>query len=850
SGRQAHCPQCQGMVAVPESRVDCGATLGGFRLDRRLGKGGMGEVFLATQLSVDRQVAVKVLPPSFAADHEAVERFLHEGRLAARLDHANIVTVYEAGEDGGNYYLAMACVEGESLDRRLKRDGALPEREALTIVRTIAEALCYAWDEFQLLHRDLKPANIMLDRRGRVFLMDLGLAKSLGEETGMTLSGAILGTPHYMSPEQAMGSSQLSVQTDIYALGAPLTYLSLAKVPVADLSPLAGAPLVGLNLGWAAGVPSEVKDIRVLRGMPLRYLNLGACTALTDLSPILSCPDLEALWTPSHLPMPEAEIRAALRHLVHLNVEPAQYQPSIAEFYRCRLAWERSLEDAAEPARAGTGAAFAGLAKAVLAGRVDEALRRWRDGGENLGKGLTDDERQAVAAQLEALAGMDARLLASFKADAGKTIEVALARETIRGEVREAAADGIRFNQIVQHGQSTGRLGRVIRLNDLAIAERLRRLGAGDTPELNLQRGLLALEAAKPEVAGRLFDKAGGPLGEAMAAALAVRQTEAREAAAEQAAADLLRQITTSPRHADGAAAAASVRKRIGNDLKRLQAARKALAEFEKEWGSTAAGREWVPMARRALMIPIAGDGPLQVPDLGMELVPLAAGEFLMGLAKGGWSGEEAIHTVRLSRPFWMGRFEVTQDEYAAVMNQRPGSMAGPRRPVEMVSWFDATLFASRLTAREQAAGRLPDGYVFRLPTEAEWEYACRAGTTGDYPADLDAIAWYDKNSGGKTHDVGQKKPNAWGLYDLCGNVFEWCQDWYSKTWYARSPAVDPVCLRQENPMRISRGGSWAEDSNRCRSGFRYPAWGPDAKLDRLGFRVVLAPPLPSSPPP
>ncbi len=231
SGRQSHCPQCHAMVAVPESRVDCGATLGGFRLDRRLGKGGMGEVFLGTQLSVDRRIAVKVLPPGFAADQEAVQRFLHEGRLAARLDHANIVTVHEAGVDNGHYYLAMAYVEGESLDQRLKRKGALPERDALTIVRTVADALAYAWDEFQLLHRDLKPANIMLDRRGRVFLMDLGLAKSLGEESGMTLSGTILGTPQYMSPEQAMGSTQLSVQTDIYALGATLYHLVVGAPP-------------------------------------------------------------------------------------------------------------------------------------------------------------------------------------------------------------------------------------------------------------------------------------------------------------------------------------------------------------------------------------------------------------------------------------------------------------------------------------------------------------------------------------------------------------------------------------------------------------------------------------------
>ncbi|NLF16066.1 MAG: SUMF1/EgtB/PvdO family nonheme iron enzyme [Lentisphaerae bacterium] len=238
SGRQSQCPQCQRPLVVPEARVDCGATLGDFRLERRLGKGGMGEVFLGTQLSVDRQVAVKVLPPAFAENRDAVARFLHEGRLAARLDHHHIVTVHAAGEDCGHYYLAMAYVDGESLDQRLRRDGVVPEPEALAIVRTIADALCYAWDEFKLLHRDLKPANIMVDRRGRVFLMDLGLAKSLGEDTGMTLSGAILGTPQYMSPEQAMGSSQLSVQTDVYSLGATLYHLVVGAPPFTGESAL------------------------------------------------------------------------------------------------------------------------------------------------------------------------------------------------------------------------------------------------------------------------------------------------------------------------------------------------------------------------------------------------------------------------------------------------------------------------------------------------------------------------------------------------------------------------------------------------------------------------------------
>ena len=139
SGSQADCPQCGRPVAIPEPRVAAGTTLAGFRLERRLGKGGMGEVYLAQQLSVERQVAVKILPPGFAENPEAVKRFLHEGKLAARLDHFNIVTVFEAGEDSGNYYLAMAYIEGESLDQRLKRDKVIPEAEALETLVSLVE---------------------------------------------------------------------------------------------------------------------------------------------------------------------------------------------------------------------------------------------------------------------------------------------------------------------------------------------------------------------------------------------------------------------------------------------------------------------------------------------------------------------------------------------------------------------------------------------------------------------------------------------------------------------------------------------------------------------------------------
>src|SRR6185295_12837821 len=129
------------------------------------------------------------------------------------------------------------------------------------------------------------------------------------------------------------------------------------------------------------------------------------------------------------------------------------------------------------------------------------------------------------------------------------------------------------------------------------------------------------------------------------------------------------------------------------------------------------------------------------------------------------------VHKVRITRQFEIGKYEVTQEQWQAVMGDNPSNFKGANLPVEKVSWNDAQDFLLKLNAR--------DGYTYRLPTEAEWEYACRAGSMGDFAGELDDVAWYDKNSGSKTHPVGQKRPNVWGLYDMHGNVSEWCSDWY-----------------------------------------------------------------------
>ena len=219
------------------------------------------------------------------------------------------------------------------------------------------------------------------------------------------------------------------------------------------------------------------------------------------------------------------------------------------------------------------------------------------------------------------------------------------------------------------------------------------------------------------------------------------------------------------------------------------------------------------------------------IEDLGsgvkLELVRVPGGSFQMG-SNNGSDDEKPVHQVTVS-PFAIGKYEVTQAQWQAVMGHNPSNFKGDDLPVENVSWDDAQEFCRTLSQRTAQS--------YRLPTETEWEYACRAGPTGDYAGNLDAMAWYDKNSENKTHAVGQKQPNAWGLYDMHGNVWEWCADWYEGSYYGQSAAADPPGPTSGS-LRVGRGGGWVNTAAGCRSAFRY-ASSPGNRGGNLGFRLV-----------
>ena len=247
----------------------------------------------------------------------------------------------------------------------------------------------------------------------------------------------------------------------------------------------------------------------------------------------------------------------------------------------------------------------------------------------------------------------------------------------------------------------------------------------------------------------------------------------------------------------------------------------------------------------RIILVKMPGSGELEpkeityyTNELGMEFVLVRPGEFMMGSTRRepGREGDEGPrHQVRITKGFTMGAHEVTQEQYAEVMGRNPSKFSGAQNPVEQVSWNDAVEFCTRLSRKE--------GRTYRLPTEAEWEYAGRAGSTtaycyGNDPGQLGEYAWYEGTSGEKTHQVGLKQPNAWGLYDVHGNVWEWCQDWYAD--YKRGPAEDPVGVAS-GVYRVVRGGSWFDYPLAFRSASRGRN-SPSCRSDDQGFRVVFAP--------
>ncbi len=240
---------------------------------------------------------------------------------------------------------------------------------------------------------------------------------------------------------------------------------------------------------------------------------------------------------------------------------------------------------------------------------------------------------------------------------------------------------------------------------------------------------------------------------------------------------------------------------------------------------------ETQPTGRRTRFETALNEGVELGGGVKLEFVPIRAGTFIMGDAENG-----PAHEVNITRPFWMGKYKVTQEQWQVLMGNNPSHFKGSKNPVDSVSWEDCQGFLKKLNEKYSH-----HGLTFSLPTEAQWEYACRAGTAtrhyfGDALSNMGDYGWLADNSGKMTHPVGEKKPNAWGLYDMYGNVFEWCADWYNHDYYLTSPASDPTGPAVGTTKEI-RGGYW--ESSEGTSAGRHSSAPPDIRISFNGFRVA-----------
>jgi len=745
-----------------------------YRVEGTLGQGGMGAVLLATDTRLDRKVAIKRILGEAAGNWIAVKRFLTEAKSIAALNHANIIQIYDYGQAKDGPFLIMEFVDGGSLLDKC-RDGAMPLKDAVAMACQLCDGLAKAHD-LGIIHRDIKPANVLLTKDGTPKLTDFGLAKAQAGDHGQTMTGAVLGTPDFMPPEQRRDASEVDARSDLWSLAATVYQMATGRSPKIirfDLLP----PDVTKVLGKAL---EEEQTDRYQTARELR-------DALQATSRIASPPISALTATTGEL----AEGQCSACGTINTDASRKFCKKCGASLRAACLqcdtqipVWDRICGEC--------GGNQPNLA--VVAVQMAEARKHLS---------VFDYASAIHAIELipEPLRGVEAvQLLGESRSreeESGRLIE------EVAGRIKRKEIDGL-LRLVARAAMLRGDRTDLVKIQQQLTERR----------DLRLARGHAAMVA-----------------GDVKAAAAALAGADAEDLGPEGGR--LLEQVRQAVELEGQLAAVVRDAKADGvvNPSEAAEIRRVGMAYLEVNPRSEKA-RSLVAQSERIMMPPTFTN------SVGISLRLLPAGTFTMGDAAG--SSEEKPHRVTLTKPFYMGVHQVTNAQWKQVMGSVPSQRQQADGPVEQVRWEDAVEFCRKLSLlpAERKAGR-----VYRLPTEAEWEYACRAGTTtkysfGDDERLLGDYGWFDGNSGKQTHPVGLKKPNAWGLYDMHGNVWEWCSDWYGD--YSDGPVTDPKGP-SSGSHRVPRGGGWYDTARFCRSAVRLRSFLSYSHIN-LGFRLALSP--------
>lgn len=808
-------------------------------LSARLGSGGFATVWEAWDREEEHPVALKVLHGQYSRDESRVERFFRGAREMHRLQHAGIVQVLEPkGVDDGHYYFVMELLEGGDLGRAFKA-GEMAADKVLDLVEDVACALASA-HVAGVVHRDVKPENILLTKAGLPKLSDFDLVKAQ-HSTGGTRTGVAAGTPLYAAPECTEDAKDAEASADVYGLAMTATVGLLRKRPSMQLKYAPSALVARLE-----GLPAPVREVLEAslsikpEGRPQDAGAFAERLAEARRQP------------PSPPPEPWADRTGEdeYGHWVEVDIEGVTLRMRWCPPGTFLMGSPRNDTEANDneypqhevTLTEGYWMAETPCTQALWQAVTDTNPSRFRGPKRPVEKVSWDDVARFIEQANARMPGLDLHLPTEAQWEHacragtrtpryGELEDVAWFRPNSGGETRPVRekmpnAWGL-YDTLgnVWEWCSDGAAGwpRPDAYEDGPVTDP--EAPRGERPA-RVFRGGSWLDGARRcraafRGAGHRED-AGGHLGFRVARGRAQGGTKP----AEPAPATPAGPRGTSEPEPRGAAGSIV---RLPVDLRTSPAPQADLPasllrpppsrpSWASEYGDDKFG--W--------FAGVTIENGRRSASFRMRWCP--PGTFMMGSPKNdreAMLSERPQHQVTLSEGFWMGETPCTQALWQVATGANPSGFKGAPRPVEQVSWDDVQSFLRRLNAQ------LP-GFAASLPTETQWEYACRAGSTAPRYGKLEDVAWFRGNSGRRTHPVAEKAPNVWGLYDTLGNVWEWCHDLYGP--YAEGHAYDPIGLHV-GTKRVLRGGSWDLAAQRVRAAYR-GAFGPSGRNPHFGFRL------------
>lgn len=756
----------------------------------------MGSVYLAFDPNLRRAVAIKTIRTHLrrtAKDSVPFkDRFFREAQANSQLNHPGVINVYDSGIHNGEPFLVMEYVDGATLEDILNGDLIREPMLRYRLMNDIAAGLDYAHGQ-AVIHRDIKPTNVLVTRDGHAKIVDFGMAKL--KDSNLTTTGVFLGTPSYASPEQIL-HGRIDHRADLFSFGIMAYEILTGERPfpgeninsilyhIVHTPPEFNFEKLELEEGLCQAVEKVFR--RMLAKEPeQRYASAG--DFMRDLEAALAMSGIRE-WTPA-----DPENLLAWSQLPAYDEE--QIGPSLDE--------TMLLEDPMASRISNPMPLLMGIGGAILV-LVVLILALPRTTAEPLSEGVA--QRPEVDA-VQYIANPDRDLLEA------ENEALVAERLTERLALEQQFQDFIDVNDLTGARETLDDMRTANFTEGLATKEKLLAAKEKEVKEAARQRN-------KTNVQNRFRAARNNNNVSGMRRALAEFKQgwpkdrvviEAWEAALAEENAELEQLI-----HQDRRAFEQAMQDR---DIETAE-----LQLYRLRRAGVDVGADETRLANLK--------ASTYTNDLGMRFILLPAGTFRMGPQSK--PGSKPPHEVTLTQAFFMGVHEVTQAQWQAVMGENPSRVKGEQYPVHDISWLDAKTFVNKLNARTQ------DDMRYRLPTEAEWEYACRAGTNKIYGVG-ETLGAEDANFRAKGMDnpipVGSYPPNPWGLFDMNGNVAEWVQDLHLTEWHRQS--TNPIVDNETSTgYRIHRGGSYDSDRDDCACGERSRRSARSASAE-LGLRIV-----------